>query len=1153
MTKFTPASWEEAEKRYSERLESVELVQELDLETKELKRLVSTQVEWLGSRGVAENYPCTLTCFLALVGSEVYHRGNFWGEIAKELSLRQELSTAERELWGRCFERTIRLKGLADFSGIGGHRYVAQILLHGGIPEYCLRDLFENLITPAICGRLPYDGDVEPLLEEWQTRPSLFDCTDRPVRRFLLHGGKAAHDLLGRCLQATELLLEGEASDAEGVGLPAKMLSLFQRWWGEEPRGRTRGPSSRRFSPPQIRLEPHAGALMLYLPAQPAEVAEGCLVAEIRIDERTAETVHVPISHGSGFREAEGLDYPLEEPFERLRVRLLDGSKKLREWRFDGRLKDEPWLVFDAKSLRLLPGKTITKPCVWLLTPEGTEVSPDGGRVVARRECWGNHVAEKLELGPEGKVSLRKASGAGAGREIPTAQYLCQQAALHDSSDATEHRWPRLRSRDVTNVRVYTGGPPKLLVPAPKMWNRRCTLEVVARPRRACFEGQRKISLGADPADTVRQVGSHYEIPLSALLGEEPYGIFNISVRGRLGHDASFNVCVLPRLRVEVGPMALVGIGQRIEFVFRWGADVHMSPAGDAQGCQLEKLAGESRAYRLSLDRGVAAVPLRVRLPGNGQGTELTFTLEAPLMKWAFTSRDGSGPIRYSTETIRVPLADIIGAEDPAVLLYWPFPNEAAAQLVLQGEDQVRNHKLRRGLNRLPLACFGETLSAVRSREATLELVTTLEDGREVRRPIIAVGLGWAPSAVRAAMGAGQSPRAIKVSWKDKFPRSSRMIRVWGVSQAARELLGEARVQDGETCARIELDKSALAETHYRLEFTGSDDWQEPTFPDDFARNICDFQLVNGQLRQVETSRQRYEELLEGLKEPSFEAQEIIATFRPCTLAEVSAHDPSALHDLVRAVYERWRRKPAGTEQPVWDRGCVQLVGALVSGREDLLEAAARALEQTDSANNSALHAWWVQAMLAAGALFLRWGDRFRALVKRASEQRLPMRLRLEGAALGVQELYRCAKWASPQSALCFLSSLRSHSQGLYYSDRRVVQLSAVEFDGEPWLAVAVSDKQRGVPRRVRLDPSVRYIPPSRWYDVRPRQNKWRSAEQFITARIVRAIALGIAACPEEARPLISSLALEMCDQRGATFLKELVAADEEVVEWVQD
>lgn len=177
------------EKLLSPMLSEVGLIGELPL-TDDEERQIETSLRALLCRSspaeatqfLREEAPCTLACFLVWKGIRGYWEGDYWAAVCQSVGLPQ----ANRpQKWGKIFEGVLQRYRLSDFRESGGHHFVTPILIHGGIPTYCLDDFFARLVWPAVTGKLDYSGNVADLLSEWRERSSLVLSTDKPVRRFL--------------------------------------------------------------------------------------------------------------------------------------------------------------------------------------------------------------------------------------------------------------------------------------------------------------------------------------------------------------------------------------------------------------------------------------------------------------------------------------------------------------------------------------------------------------------------------------------------------------------------------------------------------------------------------------------------------------------------------------------------------------------------------------------------------------------------------------------------------------------------------------------------------------------------------------------------------------------------------------------------------
>ncbi len=188
------------------------------------------------------------------IGVYYYNQGDFWREFPGIDSL------VDRSKWGKEFESFLASHYLETFRSIkeeGGHRYVAPILAHGGIPQTCLPDFFK-LITRY--------GDREQsgrdIIDDLKRSPARLAQVDKPVQRFLKFGGEVVEDFVSRFLA---LWQSYERSDMGAKhGLPDRVVEEFLAWWPQHrPKRREH---FKRMPRPELRIEPAGPGVFLYLP-----------------------------------------------------------------------------------------------------------------------------------------------------------------------------------------------------------------------------------------------------------------------------------------------------------------------------------------------------------------------------------------------------------------------------------------------------------------------------------------------------------------------------------------------------------------------------------------------------------------------------------------------------------------------------------------------------------------------------------------------------------------------------------------------------------------------------------------------------------------------------------------------------------------------
>ncbi|MFV9506789.1 MAG: hypothetical protein AB4911_19740 [Oscillochloridaceae bacterium umkhey_bin13] len=242
MTTATPApitTLHALERQFRSQIPSVNLLGELPL-TPELHEELGAAIAGLikrndlptASRMMRTRYPHCLAVFLVLQGIFHYDQGRYWPSLHERIRAKGPRAAALEAEWGQFFLEFLAEQDLATLTGLERSlRYVTPILLHGGIPQYCLNDYFQlifvrfdDLLHEA---RLPLDEATLDTLASVAER----SAADRPVARLIRYGGDFARDLLARTLELAQLTAERQQlPDPTEVGLPQRVLDQYARW-----------------------------------------------------------------------------------------------------------------------------------------------------------------------------------------------------------------------------------------------------------------------------------------------------------------------------------------------------------------------------------------------------------------------------------------------------------------------------------------------------------------------------------------------------------------------------------------------------------------------------------------------------------------------------------------------------------------------------------------------------------------------------------------------------------------------------------------------------------------------------------------------------------------------------------------------------------
>lgn len=311
-------------------------------------------------------YPAVHVLATAGVAAEHYERATLWPKLIAILDIYPD--PAFQSAWGDAFLDNLRKLGLPTFEkdDDAGSKYVGRILLHAGMPTYCLADFFRILSwkrahTP---GLTPED------FISWAAAKATgagFQNVDMPVQRFVRYGDEFAVDVADRSF---ELL------DAIAAGAPHDRELLPQRFWTVaqevcDKRGLERVADYGRSADanvdirPRLVLDPFGLGLLLRLPPV-GDAPDGRAVWIVNLDEDTQRVATESLWPGAT-EPAPQTDVAISRPVRSASVALA-GSEHLQLPLIvvDDR---DPLLAFSEDGELIPSGLPLPATKVWLLFP----------------------------------------------------------------------------------------------------------------------------------------------------------------------------------------------------------------------------------------------------------------------------------------------------------------------------------------------------------------------------------------------------------------------------------------------------------------------------------------------------------------------------------------------------------------------------------------------------------------------------------------------------------------------------------------------------------------------------------------------------------------------------------------------------------------
>lgn len=468
-------------------------------------------------------YPAVHVLATAGVAADHYERGTFWPKLAALMGVVQD-QEFQRD-WGEAFLDNLRRLGLPTFENDGdaGSRYVGRILLHSGMPTYCLGDFFRTLswkrsVTP---GLTPEE------FVSWaaaKAAGSGFANVDMPVQRFVRYGDEFAVDVADRSFELLDAVAIGAST--EDVLLPQRFWAVAQQLHDQQGIGHvTAGHSVRTTAEvrPRLVIDPYGQGLLLRLPPV-GDAPDGKAVWIVALDDETQRVATQSLWPGST-EPAPQTDVAVVRPVRAATVALA-GREDLQ---LPVAVVDDkdPLLTF-GDNCELIPhGLPLPSAKVWLLFPG----DPDSLRVVGSHQvtaesplppCWNGFCLVQ--------VDLREATSVAVAGSTRTVRKL--EAARVDIA-------PPVRGIRTTSGLLVVAELPRTEIPS-SMAN--ADWDITLHDNFGDVVARRRVTGSEDP----NELWSEVPRPLA--------GTFTIRIRGPWGRGATSTFNIVEGLTVTFAP-----------------------------------------------------------------------------------------------------------------------------------------------------------------------------------------------------------------------------------------------------------------------------------------------------------------------------------------------------------------------------------------------------------------------------------------------------------------------------------------------------------------------------------------------------------------------------------------------------------------------
>ena len=812
-----------------------------------------------------KNYHCTWMTFLVFQGVYGYDEGDFWSSIAEAVGIddRQTLT-----VWGRLFNLSLERFDLPTFPDQEGHRYVARILLHGGIPQSALPRFFDSFVSRALSEPGLFELGPNDLIDRLLENTTVYYSLTKPSRRFLEAGGRIAEDFVARCLELAVTHTEtGQLPSANDIGLPERVVQAYSSWKSSDvvlPNSSYR--SRHRLQRPHIQLDAYGDGVVVILPGQSLPRINTSPVVHwtINLDDTLLSQPVRSYQRRDGW-QTEDDSVILSRPFSECRISIEDGRGLTQSWRVTGIDSTIPILVFDGETGRIQTWKNrIAAGHCWLVYPQTFTLTIDNGRLLEDADRlawdWGNYRAERWDLSQAKEIHLTPKNQQKDSDKSILILVAQDQSSIRPWLDGG-NIVPSIRSGS-GNGDVYSGYPPTIRIPISAQ---RDIDDEIGRWNISLINinsGQRAQFALADIDDGLSVENSIICLDLikANLLDKDPFGVFEIALRGPLGRDTSFTIACVPNLSMD-RPQVRVARPEHPEPVSQLQIRCADSFTVDTVTPEIVVAQISPGRFSVSMPPHIHQAELRI-LPSAARGDthheEVFIQIAAPILRWAIVQ--GSSVISandWRVLPLHQPIAWLEQANRPQLVVsiaptmfnkyslsgYLSVTYDSSGKYQIVQADAIGKRFLRFDLRELLDTARASSLAKIWCR---LELEALGDYHTPVSVPVFFLSQHLDVAQMNLVAVQNLEQWELALSWLSPRPLENRQIAIWSISRPwVAPVLCPVPDDIQDHYFTWTIPTSSLAPGKYRVEMSIEDVWigAKSTRPSNQSPNCIDVEI----------------------------------------------------------------------------------------------------------------------------------------------------------------------------------------------------------------------------------------------------------------------------------------------------------------------
>ena len=750
-------------------------------------------------KGIEKDYPVSFSYFLVQIGIDFYKGGEYWPAAWNILS--QPINPTRQTIWGNLFFSVLKRYKLPEFEAERSLRYVTPILGHGGIPNYCLEDFFEKLLLPIINGEIGFAStSTEEILQEWKLHSSLYMTTDKPVYRFLLHGGKVANDFLSRCIHVAQDIIDGNDLDEQSQ-IPERVIEKFKEWFADS-KTRIITRTTSQIKPPKIVFDDLESKIKCLIPEQ--SLPEDCKspIYELYTDDKLTTSQKVKSYRYSNKTLIDETEFILF-PANKYSVRLSNNNSQIRQWEFVGLRGESSWIAFfDNRDRAIIKKETLPRSFLWLVYNQSFKIKETESIIEEPAFLPGHWKDFKhVRINTESTNDLSLLSNAGEPIQLPLSS--SKEPYLDKES---------LPGLDINGYPLFTERLPSIHIPFNKMedlqqWT--VTIKTV-RQRQNIKKVFRLLDICHDvkPHETVINLSDE-----TTFTGEILFGIFNVRLRGRLGNDKEFTFGFIKQFDYANEEQQFFLAYESPTILIETIPEISLT---STDCCQVLNN-GE-----VSVAKQVTTASLEVLYKDD----KYLLSFDIPRLMWKLQGLDDTDYLGWHSDDFEIPVDDLQSNQDISLIIRANLSDGETCSLQIKETDHKAEKSFRIGRVKFDLATFSDSVSRAGLPIVSFLLRFNNPKYFEANRCVLKVRTEWTVErdSFVCADEIKDSARTVWFAWDEKRPVKNRILRLWDCSRPWREPI-EYQIEEGKTEIMIEGNLDVLPSGNYRVEFTVINEW----------------------------------------------------------------------------------------------------------------------------------------------------------------------------------------------------------------------------------------------------------------------------------------------------------------------------------------